>query len=498
MSFRDFLLNEVHWSDDFPKGFIEFRKKYYKFAKNTDLFVQFTNYQTDDINKASPPDNKVDHHDFLANSYAYPLSYVISHPSDIWYGKTAKYLRVLQDKSKNKVVLNYLTKYEANRYIMKMELDYGLIDFAIKEFKLKGKNQIGQAFLKVVQLNLEAQPQYHELDRKKKNPIYPIRTPKEQTNLLLNAGIDALEDRSTRDSNAIINDREPQQIAFLTRHSYDVKEIFFLRNENKFLIKSEPNEKHARKLASMILEKMNDKIISTNKDEKHMFFSQKGRRIEIYFEDARNIRNRKLGQKFHKEYKLSDNYKIKIVMHSEKGQTIRHFSTNEKFKDITYDFYNSWSKESDKNWTPYNLEKYKDEIKAQHDKEMEERLNREKLERIETEKKSLPIIKEVAKKLNIPFSPKPNFLYSHLIENIRKYFRNKENPQEVWNELAKRYEEMKPHFPDDNYLINIIGYIPNNPSQDLQQLKLIINKLFEMQNRFEGLFSFYQFNRESQ
>ena len=93
---KDFKLFELHYIDMFPKKFEEFRKKYNKISRTPEgrlLYVQFTNFKGDVLDRTSS--ETTDHTDPMGN-YAYPLSYVINNPADLWYGMDANNLRILE------------------------------------------------------------------------------------------------------------------------------------------------------------------------------------------------------------------------------------------------------------------------------------------------------------------------------------------------------------------------------------------------------------------
>lgn len=492
MFFREFL-NEVHWTDSYPKGFHEFRKKYLKISKTPEgknLYVQFTSHQNDDMSKTGY--DSPDHHD-PKGIYAYHLSYVVNHPSDVWYGKSAKYLRVLENKAKNKVVLNHMNRSDAFRYLYRMGLDANLLDYAIKTFKIKGSNQIGKAFVMVFQQEFEKEPTYHDLDTKKKRPNFPVRSNQEQTRLLLKAGIDALKDSSTRDSQAAINEREPEQIVFLHRSAFNVKEVYFLRQDKQYLVKDSPDKENAKKLASLIFDKLNDRIINW---EDKLFFSKKGRKLTVNFErSASSMQGRKMGQKLHKDYKFHDEFRTQVELVSERGTTEGNFDTSTKFSEIADSIFRKWNDKSEIEWKPDNLKDYKQRLEDQRKSQFEKSFEEQKLKEIQEEKTFLPALQKVASKLGIPFTPSPGKIYNSLVQHIGQMVQrsgDRKNLQAFWKKSAEEYEKLKEHFPEENeYLIYTLGYFPANPPRDIAQLKEIINKIASKDD-FWGVFSIYQ------
>jgi hypothetical protein len=54
----------------------------------------------------------------------------------------------------------------------------------------------------------------------------------EQSDILLRAGFDAFGDYSKKDTTAVINSREPEQICFLNRKAFTVEKIYSLSMSN--------------------------------------------------------------------------------------------------------------------------------------------------------------------------------------------------------------------------------------------------------------------------
>lgn len=477
MNFKNWLIKEVHWTDIYPKSFTDFRKKYNKISKSEDdLYVQFTNFANDTLIKTAYEDPT---HTDPVGTYAYPLKYVMSHPADIWYGRSAKYLRVLRDTSKNKLILNYMDQYTARSILHKMGLNPYDFEYALKKFKYKSVNKIGQAFMSVVQM---------KSDQEEINGEHQMRTPKEQTKLFLKAGIDAIEDKSTRNTQAAINEREPEQIIFLRRDAFQVEEIVFLREDEKYINQTSPEEKEARKLASLVLQSIDgDNIVSANETPlEGTYWTKKGRRIKILFSRPMSYyTSKQLGEKKHKESKLHDTYHVRIIFeHSEKGEFEVSFSPNTKFKEIASDMKWHWNrKPSIPDFTPETKEQYLQRKKEEQEKRIKEKLAKEKKDR----QTLYPKLLELFKIFEIQFNPKPNVDYVDILKSMQNlaYKDLSSNPEQnfeklnnFWNKQAENYEKIKDDDFADRY-IEELAYFPKDLSSrpDLAQLKQLFNKI---------------------
>ena len=356
----------THYTDLFPKNFEKFRKKYLKMSKTSegrDLYVQFTNFQDSTLQKNPWP--SPDHQDPVG-IYGYPLAYVCSHPADIWYGAQAKFLRVLQDVSKRKLYLPAITTESSALDVLtkmgfKVPEAQNLMQLAWKHYK----SRIGTASTKYAKMMMTA----IQLDLSEENPkqegetriTHKVRSGQEQTDLFKKAGYDAVEDESRSNKQAIINDREPQQIIFLSRGAFRVVDVYRLKDKDKFLVTNDP-DKVARKLSAQIALVLNDSLSSDKEERQNLggwayFWTKGGRRIEINFpRDQAYYVNKKMGEKKHKEDKLSTQHQTQIVIQSEKGKIERTFSSDTKFKDILYSVRQSWNSlvesPQDNTWKP--------------------------------------------------------------------------------------------------------------------------------------------------
>jgi hypothetical protein len=246
------ILNEIHAADFFPKTFEAFRKKYMPLAHRQDLYVNFGDHAGNTLDRNFSP---VPNHSDPAGLYAYPLEYVLNHPADIQYGQQTRYLRVIQDTSAHKLVLNDLTKDTAISILTKM----GIAD---PEKKMNMIQRVGQfqqgniiakAFFAVVQ-------SYTQVGQKVKHDNAT------QTAFFLKAGIDALEDKSRSEHEAIIYRAEPEQIVFMKRSAFKVIDVFELRNRaaTQAEIGSADHTEQLQRLPAMIAKAIGDRLVSSN------------------------------------------------------------------------------------------------------------------------------------------------------------------------------------------------------------------------------------------
>ena len=380
-----YKLFEVHYLDKFPDEFQNFKKKYTKILRTTrgyNLYVQFSNFKDNQLDKTAF--SKPTHGDPKGN-YAYHLKYVMENPSDIWYGYNANYLRVLEKTDKcNTLDLQDMDERECRNNALKLSNDWDyddvdrMIDIIKKTYKermgAKNKGYWGRIFFQMLQMNVYDGELNNEDD-------YPSRTNQEQTNMLLKAGWDAIEDYSHKDKTAVINYREPQQICFLNMKGFKVIDVFKLsKNQKKKDIETTFNPKvFSRKWSSKILEILDDKIKEA--DEQYLpykYYSVKGRQIIIKFEKPQSYYdNRTPGQKIHKEYKLYDDYCAIVRIETEKGLIKYTSKYDELLLEICRNIEREWNNIKDnatiENWIPIT----KDLIKKKEDEEQQEKWKKE-------------------------------------------------------------------------------------------------------------------------
>jgi len=341
-SFKNYI-SEVHYSDLFNQRFVEMRKKYMKLRREdpsaaAKMYINFTNHVDNNMDRNPFVDNKLIDHSDPVGIYAYPLNYVINHAADIWYGANAKYMRILAHKydATKSLYLQSIKEWDAIRMIGKIpqikEADMHQEDVYRTVWKWLRKhgrniNTPGTVFFFVVQHKIENGAKEHEIYSKKE--YYEARTNVEQTQIFLKLGFNSLVDTAKNQRRAIINPREPEQIVFLRRDAFEVVEVIPL-NLTKDKIGGvttfqdpsyNPSE---RKLAAYIATEIGDKLKEGPERSSlggwSYYWTQKGRRIEIIFErDQSYYDNKKMGDKKHKEAKLSDPHKYRIRLRSERG-----------------------------------------------------------------------------------------------------------------------------------------------------------------------------------
>lgn len=413
-SFKDHL-QEVHYTDKYSKRFDEFRKKYRK-AKG--LYVQFTNHAGDVLERNPYGDPN---HSDPVGVYGYPIEYVINNPSDIWYGSDAQFLRVLETTDHRKTLLvSSMQMWQTYDYLRQAfgwrvsEIDekIGLLK-KIRD-DIKGVTAPGKIFFALIQLDFDngerVEHQYHS----RKWHIKPkVRPGKEQTALLSKLGIWALEDRSTNIKQAVVNDREPQQIIYLNRHAFKVKEVFRMSDAAGNVGVTNRPEKKERPLAAAIADAIDDKLIQgperSNRAGWSAYWTKKGRRIDLYFNDESvqwKMKNLKLGQKPHKMHKLYDSHSVKVKIVSEYGNYSGYFTDEEKFADIAYSISKEWTRMVEEgnmvpDWNPLSKEYEEQKAKEAADDEYQRKFAERLKEGFSELMEAVPSIKQAALKNGI-------------------------------------------------------------------------------------------------
>lgn len=377
MNIKDLV--EAKVEDIYPENFHIFREKYKKLpsVERQKLYVQFTNFADNTLDRRAF-DNP-DHKDPMG-IYAYPIDYVLKYPADIWYGKSAKYLRVLQSTSKKPLFLQYKNAVDFDEILRSM----GIKDIENKKntykklfpHRIKGQNKEAKLFFGLVQLDI---PYLDKNDFKRVKSSYGwggnssdnlrVRSAKEQTELFLKAGFDSIVDNSKSASSAIINYREPEQIIFLTRSSFIVKEVYNLRTRTKDILTIDDKPIDDRKLANNIAEIMDDKLNSTpayttNQNGYSLFWTKKGRRISIYVgKDAKyydDVHSMKIGKK-HKMFKDYDATIVDLKVDGEFGNIQTSIERDEGVEDLKNKFvkiYSQIKNNVDKSWEPENFQSF--------------------------------------------------------------------------------------------------------------------------------------------
>lgn len=347
-------LFEIYFKDIYGIEFDNFRKKYTKYKSDKNYYIQFTDFKSDILDKSI---NLTPNHSDPAGNYAYPLSYVINNPADIWYGSNSKYLRVLKKTPNCKTLkLNYINEHQCIDYLCKtFNMRYYDVQYMIEEYLIEykdifksKKNYWGKLFFSIMQNSYD-------------NGIFTLLNNEEQTKRFIKLGFDAIEELSKSDKSAIINNREPEQIIFLNRKGFDIEEVITLSGKNNLNTSMEIPPNVIRKLGSDILSIFGEKI----KDDKKSFFNNifygtKGTYLDIkLFKPQSYYDNNIIGIKKHKDVKLSTYDEIVINIKTTRGD----FKTNEYNNETTFDFIiddikNQWDeiKDNDIIYEPYKKE----------------------------------------------------------------------------------------------------------------------------------------------
>jgi hypothetical protein len=484
MRFAEFLdvIEEVHWEDIYTPEFKTFRKEWGKFARSGSYYVQFSNHKSDPLHRVGH--SNPDHHDPVGD-YAYPLKYVIEHPADIWYGRTAKFLRVLQDTSRNKIILSDMTENQASSLLYKIGMTGFMLDYAKKFYKIRGKNWVGRAFMRCVQYDLSTEPRDGE---------HQFRSQEMQSHLLQRMGIDAIEDKARKQTVASINPREPNQICFLNRYAFKVIKVYKLHGEDVgSLVSVSPNDRMERKLAQSIFNAIDGDSIASGPEDGY-FWSQKGRVLYVSFDVPSNYsQTRKLGEKKHKEYKWHDQYKITVILErSEKGRIEGRYSRSTKFDEIIADMVNKWRKGFDSSFEPDSVQAHR-ERKRRESEEAARKAVEEKNAKAEKEEVELiPAIQQLGEKLGLPWRPTPGreYRYVDILNAVGRHAR-KGSVADAWRINIQNYNQMKGEMNDAELFS--IGFLPplsmsNYP--DLYRLAQITEQIPEITKmEFQGAWS---------
>jgi len=353
------MYEELHYVDKFPKKFTEFKRKYAKLIKDKSYYVQFSNHKGDLLDKTAY--DSPNHSDPVGN-YAYPLAYVLNYPSDLWYGQNTENIRILQKNNRCKTLYLSLINTEEDCYRqMQSVLNYTYYEsqeafvltkkYFPERLGKRNSGYWGRMFFQNLQVDIFSSD-FGE---------YEILSGTDQSNILLKAGYDAIEDESRKDTTAVINSREPEQICFLNRKGFDVIEVIKMKHNVKTTHNSFSPEQTtiSRKLAVAIFAYMDDKLIAKDsKPSSHAtFYSLAGRSVNIGFEKDQSYYNdKKVGQKFHKAYKTVDENFINIYIKTEKGNIIFKSQSNDKISEVIQDISDRWDSIKDnvdiENWIP--------------------------------------------------------------------------------------------------------------------------------------------------
>ncbi len=527
MQISEFIrVDEVHWTDLYPKSFAEFRKKYLKLkreGKTSDLYVQFSNFKNNVMDRTAV--QAADHND-PTGTFGYPLDYVLTHPADIWYGMGARYLRVLQDTSKNSINLAYINSESAAiRALQGMGFTYyqaaDALEIVKKNFKyrIKGTNKFAKMFLSAVQVDVLSPPIDHRKPGffDKGGPEFRIRSGAEQTALFRKWGVDAIEDTARSNKSAIINDREPEQIIFLTRNAFRVLEVVPLRpgipdDQLPHMTTVSPETPRVeRPLAAAIAKAMDDQISESARDKSvrqrvnfdaayHFYWTKKGRRIGIEFDrPASYYDGRKMGEKKHRGDKLSNSYQTKISVKTELGDiTVSGFS-DEPFSEVIAKFVRRWHdlKENPMpmGWTPQDAASFMAAVDAQKQEYHRRHREEERRKTLKDWPEFVTGAKQVADYYGFPFEPpKDDDGRYGLLESLR-WFGN-----HVYRQKEDRpFDETLAEFLEAYNHVARLDYTPETSTAFQQALDLIKRMVKDISPRWwikRGVYMFSTFWRE--
>ena len=495
ISFKQFLkeesvqLQEVHFTDEFPQGFTDFHNKWKKRKNEYGLYVRFDNGDSiDSLAKGSVSDP--DHKDPIG-TYAYPLKYVIDHPGDIWYGHNSKFIKVIKDKAKKKVVLSSMSYGAAETYVRRAGL--GSTDVAKGYYpeRAKGITAPGKLFMSMVQMDFsdahsprDIKQRYRRNDSEIKEP--QVRSGKEQTEILLKMGIDAVEDQAKNIGQASINDREPEQIVWLRPQAFEILETFRLsdvkQNRSSVVLDT---DKLQQKLVALIATAMKDKLIDdpVGGNFAKKYWTRDGRKIEVSDYDSTidyRMKNLKMGQKKHKMLKKGGKDGLKAKVFTERGDFNLWVTNEEKIQNVVDSFVQQWNEKKDENnGKKYSKKQHEAEVAAEKKAYYEKVWAEEKADNIDTwNTKIVGYFNKLAEKLNLPLISKDfndpdiiNVTYKAMPlqkETIEKMYDNKADMT-----IVDSYQEMLKGFDSDE---NTKGLrVSRRPERSLYDLLTIYN-----------------------
>jgi hypothetical protein len=382
-SFKNYILCEVHFSDVFSKGFNEFYKKYKSKKNDPTLYVRFDNGNSTDV--LSKGFSKDPTHNDPVGTYAYPLKYVIDHPGDIFYGANSKFLKVIKDTSKHKVILSDMEEWFAIDLLKRAnfeDIDFEDSYFRAKKIypnKAKGVTSPGKLFMTAVQMDFS---NTRTNSRRNYNFVEPtVRNQFDQSKILKSMRIDCLEDKAKTLNQASIYHAEPEQILWLTPFSFEIIETFVTGNGSNE-IRGEFLFRLKRKIVAFLAKEMNEDKIK-NSDNNKIFWTVKGREIKIDIYDASlpyRMANLKMGQKKHKMFKKFTRHGMEIRIKSERGDIDVTLYHDEKLSDFKNKFKRIWYERGEENINT-------GETFSKEKREEEQRIRKREYYKAEEEKK---------------------------------------------------------------------------------------------------------------
>lgn len=225
------LLNEISVLDIYPKQFKSFIDKYKSHINDDSLFVNFSSFKTDPLDKRFASSQGF--HRDPEGLYVYPLEYVINHPADLKFGENRENLVVVKSKAKNVLDLQNISKEEAKKDLEKLKVIVSEEEYKKLPALLKNKTRTHYWFDELIRTGKK--PGYlvyfyarNILDESSNEHLLEGR---EQSNRFKSLGYDFILDNSKTGKQAIIHENEPEQGIFLTRNAFEVIETFQLRKE---------------------------------------------------------------------------------------------------------------------------------------------------------------------------------------------------------------------------------------------------------------------------
>ena len=359
-AFKQFLA-EMKFEDSLGKTFKQFHDKYKtKQYKDKMLYVNFSNYADNTLDKRAV--ENPDHSDPMG-VYGYPLKYVIDHPGDILYGRSAKYLRVLSIQKGRILSLQSMSDSDMNHMYNKIFRAYDGPDMetAVKYLKLYNNLQNNKsAWFQAMQLTPESLVELVRWfnGRKKMNNPKPELTTlsaKEQTARFTSLGYSIIMDTGSSHKKAVINDREPEQIIFLNRGAFKIEEVYMLRgtdvtNQIITSTSSAHEQEITRKIAAKIVDGIGDKLLSSGAHTANMngyqfYYTKQGQRVGVMLAATQKRDDLKFGQKYHKEFRKSTGEEVHVKIEGKRNVTAG-FDIDESVENIVsavVDMYNQAS-----------------------------------------------------------------------------------------------------------------------------------------------------------
>jgi hypothetical protein len=313
------------------------------------------------------------------------------------------------------LILSDLPEWRAEGYMYKMGLEPLLLKQIGRHFKFPRNSSL---YAK----RLFACVQHDLVDGK---PV--LRSGAEQTKLLRKI-CKAIEDRSKTRNTAVINSAEPQQIIFLTRDSFDVEEVFGLRqgNEMKSLMNREDSDINlAQRIANLVFRGLGDTIkeqtVSKNKNNTYssggfIFFSKDGMMLTIKFENEIPA-----GWKFgmpttkFKDFKYNTRSFPILELKGPRGTHSSKFHMSHDAKEIAENFVRRYHDfPIDLEFKPITKKSFEEEKTKEEDRIKNQRIEKDKQERLKEETEFRNDYLSVAMKkhnIDIPLLPVDEMYY---------------------------------------------------------------------------------------